>query len=296
MSNYINIWLSNWTSEHTRKAYESDLKEFATFLNANNIELEQLDNVDLTIKFRDTLQSQDKSPGTIARKMASIKSFASWMVAEGHWERNPVASLKAPKPVVLEPTLAFTDEEVRKLLTLPNRDSFYGNMHYMVLVILFNMGLRRSEIVAIRLKDIYEDRGFTILKIIGKGQKERLVPVNKTISDALSIYKSTYTLFSGVELNPDDYLLQSQASYKNPKPMDSGTINRIVKQYSKEAGIERRLSAHSCRATAISHLLEKSVPIGTVAHMAGHSSINTTTSYDKRRTNFENSAVFKIEY
>ncbi len=100
-----------------------------------------------------------------------------------------------------------------------------------------------------------------------------------------------------IQFTKEDYLLQTSLKGKNTKPMDGSTVYRIIEKYAKICGITKKVSPHSCRATAISHLLDtKKTPIRDVAIFAGHSKITTTERYDKRRDNLDNSAAYEVDY
>lgn len=297
MDSKLAIFLQNCNSKNTKKAYESDILELQQFLRAKNLDLVTLEKVDTLIEYRNMLLSNGKAPGTIARKIASIKSFLNWLVEVGHLEKNPAIHIKSPKPVVLEPTLAFTDREVTAMLQKPDLSSFYGNLHYIILILLFNLGLRRSELSNLKWGDLYEDRGQVALKVLGKGQKLRILPLNTNIYAYLQKYKSYYEKTCNMTLIASDYILQTRKIRKNIKPMDCSSINEVVIKYARAAGITRRVSAHSCRATMISHLLDtQHLPIRDVADAVGHSSVNTTILYDKKRKGLSDSALLKVNY
>ena len=98
-------------------------------------------------------------------------------------------------------------------------------------------------------------------------------------------------------MEEDDYLIQSAKKGKNDKPIDGSTIYRVIEKYAKKCGINKKVSPHSCRATAISHLLDtQKTPIRDVAIFAGHSKITTTERYDKRREGLDNSAAYQVDY
>lgn len=220
----------------------------------------------------------------------------NWCMAQGLIFTNPASSLKLPKPAIQEPTLAFTDEEASQIIAAPDVTTFFGNLHRISMVMLFNLGLRRSELANLKMRDIYEDRGVKVLKIQGKGNKIRTLPLSGFVYSELRSYLANYEKFSGKLLTVDDYLLQSSASNKNEVSMSGRAISRTVGVYAKRLGIHKRVSAHSARATVISHLLENAVSPRDVADFAGHSSINTTTIYDKKRDGLKNSAAFKVNF
>jgi len=293
--NLVFDFLNNFTSIHTRDAYRVDLQDFFTFFQGQFTHPSDITITHL-ITYRDHL-SQTKAPNTVQRKLSSVKSFLGWCVVNGLLQQNPATNLKLPKNAVKYPTLAFTDEEVRNILEIPDSSTFYGNSHKLILAFLFNLGLRRSELVNIKLEDIYEDRGTVVLRIKGKGSKVRCLPLNENVMVYFKAYLHSYAIHSSSILNQQDYLLQSSAEIKNEKPMDGSSIYRILNRYAKKAGITKRVGPHSARATAISHLLENQVSPRDVADFAGHTSISTTVGiYDKKRDGFKNSAAYKVNY
>lgn len=144
--------------------------------------------------------------------------------------------------------------------------------------------------------DFAKERGHTVLRIHGKGDKVRLIPINESMHDEIQRYLD-HLKENGVTLDFEDYLLQIDLKSKNEKPIDGSTIYRIIEKYAKDLGINKRVSPHSCRATVISHLLDtQSAPIRDVAIFAGHANITTTERYDKRRQNLKNSAAYQVDY
>lgn len=288
-------FLDNFPSVNTRDAYRVDIQDFLEFFNRK---FQHPNEVTLSdaILYRDHL-IDTKSSATAHRKLASVKSLFNWCANTGIVSINPIASLKMPKTMTEMPTLAFTDAEALNLLELPDTSTFTGNMHRLVLSFLFNLGLRRSELVNIKLSDIYEDRGVQVIRIQGKGSKQRILPLSDKVKLDLKTYILNYTNYVGVILNQEDFLLQTSVDRRNEKPVDGSTIYRIVNRYAKAADISKRVGAHSCRATVISQLLENQISPRDVADFAGHSNIQTTIgSYDKKRDGLKNSAALKVNY
>ena len=229
------------------------------------------------------------------RIISSIKSFFKWLHNNKIIKDNPSTALRIYSKTVKQSTLAFTDEEAHELKYTPNLNQIGGNWHNLALILLFNLGLRRSELVNIKVGDIKDDRGYKILNILGKGNKIRAVTLNDHVQNAINDYLRRYSQLTGHILSDNDYLLQKGSKLSN-KPINTSTVLRMVKKYAKMIGVDRRVSPHSCRATVISHLLEKKVSIRNVADLAGHSSIVTTQLYDKKRDGYSNSASFEVNY
>lgn len=289
-SNFIEDFLKHFSSKNTKKAYTSDLKEFFTALNFIPTHPEEL-TINIFIRYKEILEAKKLAPKSVNRKLAALRSLMRWCQACGLITHNPLAALKISAAPIQTPTLAFSDLEVRKMILSTDPTTFHGSLHRIIAVMMFNLGLRRSELVTIKMKDIYEDRGTYILKILGKGNKERLLPLNENVL----LYLNGYS--NDLNLGPEDYLLQSSAMERNKKPFNAESVNRIIKRIARECNIDKKVTSHSCRATAISHLLEQGISPRDVADFAGHSDVNTTIqNYDKKRDGISNSAAYKIAY
>lgn len=280
-------FLDNFPSVNTRDAYRNDLEDFTrTF--GTKPEVWTLRDF---ISFRDKLTNDQLAPNTIRRKLSSVISFVRWCKQRNLIVNDPTYGLKLPKTQVSKPTLAFTDAEVSSMLNLPDAAT-RGKLHRLLLMFLFHLGLRRSEVARIQIGDITDNRGVKVLTIKGKGSKIRELPLNETLYTAFLEYSTLREADLGRSLVSGDFLFTI-----NEKPLNSTTVFRIVQRYAELAGVTRRVGAHSCRATAISHLLDtQQMPIRDVADFAGHASINTTALYDKKRKGLQQSAAYKINY
>ena len=298
ISDFLNDFLGQFISKQTQKAYITDLNFFFDFLRQAEVVIShpnQIQGHHFQL-YRDELIEKGYASATINRKLVGIRSFIKWAMSCKLIDHNPLDVVKLPKVQTERPTQAFTDDEVRQMLSAANCSELKGHMHYIVMLTLFSLGLRRSELVNIKIGDIYEDRDHYVLKITGKGNKNRLVPLAPGIYQALVIYQKHLTA-EGRVLTSEDYLIQSNLKKKNTSPMDGSTVYRIIRKYAKICDINKKVSPHSCRATVISHLLDTAkTPIRDVAIFAGHSNITTTERYDKRREALDNSAAYKVNY
>lgn len=271
-------FLGGQNSDETVRAYSTDLNQYKTITGG------ALDR-QAVILFRDTLIKQGLSPSTVARKMSSVRSYCEFLRGQGKLSIDPFAGVKAPKVSVAEPTQAFTDEEVRKMFKVNAKINppVVRERDLIVLGLLFYAGLRRSEIVALKFNDLVEMDGQLVIRVFGKGGKYRMIPAHPVLQDIL-IPKATQNPFMG---NNTHSLLDISTS----------TIYAIVKKYAKMIGVTRNVSPHSCRATAISQLLENGESPRNVADFAGHASVNTTIgSYDKKRDGLKNSSAMKLKF
>ena len=295
---FVEYYVSEFSSLSTRRAYKNDLAQFFEFLASGDVEINHPRMIrDFHYKvYRDQMLEQSKSSATVNRRLVSIRTFMKWCVAKKLIEINPVESIKLPKIQTESPTQAFNDDEVFSMIDYPDVSKFKGSTQRLSFCLLFYLGLRRSELTSIKRKDIRVGRRNMVLTIRGKGSKTRELPLAPIIQNEIRDYLERLSVFK-VELSPEDFLLQSQEKTLSLKPINGSTIYRWVKNTARAVGIIRRLSPHSCRATAISHLLDtRQVPIRDVAIFAGHENVNTTERYDKRRENLDKSAAYEVDY
>lgn len=298
ISDFIEDFITQFISKQTQKAYLGDLAAFFGFLKSGGLFVShpnQIKGPHFAL-YRDRLLDEGYSSATINRKLVAVRSFIKWSMAQKLIDYNPLDVVKLPKVNTQSPTVAFDDHEVVEMILAPDLTDPKGPMHKLVMYLLFTLGLRRSELVKIKIKDIYSERGHYVLRIKGKGDKDRHLPLSRDVQLVIKEYLDAMANL-GLQFEEDDYLVQSSAKTKNTKPMDGSTVYRIIDKYAKKCGINKKVSPHSCRATAISHLLDtQNTPIRDVAIFAGHAKITTTERYDKRRENLDKSAAYAINY
>lgn len=293
ITDFTNEFLSQFLSPETKIAYLKDLRFFFDFLKSGNAVINQPSDIK-TFHFqlyRDHLAERKLAAATINRRLVCIRSFVKWSVASKLMEYNPLDAIKLPKVQTETPTVAFDDTEVVDMINAPDITTHRGRTAKLAMVLLFNLGLRRSELSHIKLSDIVEDRGHTVLNITGKGNKVRRIPLSSNVASEIALYVNQ------LNLTKTEYMLQTEELSRNTKPIDGSTIYRIISKYVKQVGINKQLSPHSCRATVISHLLDtKNASIRDVATFVGHVNITTTELYDKRRQNLDKSAAYAVNY
>lgn len=298
IQDFIHEFLVQFLSPDTKTAYIKDLKFFFDFLRSGDVSIghpSEIKSYHFQL-YRDHLLERGLASATINRRLVCIRSFMKWAVAAKLTDHNPLDTVKLPKVQTESPTVAFDDEEVMKMINAPDLATHRGRTHRLVMVLLFNLGLRRSELTQIKMHHISMDRSHFILSIHGKGDKTRLIPLNENVYSEIASYRAGLK-DDGVELLAEDYLLQTELKVKNERPMDGSTIYRVIEKYAHALGINKAVSPHSCRATVISHLLDTQyAAIRDVATFAGHSNITTTERYDKRRKNLEKSAAYQVDY
>jgi integrase/recombinase XerD len=298
IQDFITEFLVQFLSEDTKTAYIKDLKFFFDFLKSGSVTIahpSEIKSYHFQL-YRDHLMERGLASATINRRLVCIRSFIKWAVAARLMDHNPLDTIKLPKVQTESPTVAFDDEEVMRMINAPDTKGHKGRTHRLIMVLLFNLGLRRSELINIKLFQLFQDRGHNVLRIHGKGDKVRLVPLNPNVFREIQEYIASVK-GQGVDLGGEDYLLQTNTDKKNDRPMDGSTIYRVIERYALGLGINKAVSPHSCRATVISHLLDTQLtPIRDVATFAGHANITTTERYDKRRKNLDKSAAYEVDY
>jgi integrase/recombinase XerD len=298
IQDFIHEFLVQFLSPDTKTAYIKDLKFFFDFLRSGNVAIShpsEIKSYHFQL-YRDHLLERGLASATINRRLVCIRSFMKWAIAAKLIDHNPLDTVKLPKVQTESPTVAFDDDEVVAMINAPNLETHKGKTHRLIMVMLFHLGLRRSELTNLQMHQLVYDRSHFVLRILGKGDKVRLIPLNETVYEEIQLYVA-HLKDHGHALEPHDYLLQTEIKQKNSKPMDGSTIFRIVEKYAKGLGINKAVSPHSCRATVISHLLDtQQAAIRDVATFAGHSNITTTERYDKRRKNLDKSAAYQVNF
>ena len=251
-------------SPNTVASYCSDVKKFAEF---HNDALEKADP-DAVISY---LSSRKKlSERSQARLLSSLRSFYDWLVLEKVIEENPCDKVDMPTLGVYLPTV-LSVEEVEAIIDSVQREDWFGLRDKAILEVLYGCGLRVSEAVELKISGVYLDEGF--LRVIGKGNKERLVPLGEMAGDALRNYLDSRPAPADAE--SDDVLFLNRFG----KRFSRVSMFNLVKKQALAAGITKELSPHTFRHSFATHLVENGADLRVVQEMLGHESITTTEVY-----------------
>lgn len=295
---FISEFLNQFVARATKKAYVQDLHYFFSFLRSGGVIITHPSDIQpyhFQI-YRDHMSDKGLASATISRRLVCIRSFMKWAVAARLATFNPLDVVRLPKVQTVSPTVAFDDIEVMAMVNAPDISTHKGRVHRLIIVLLFNLGLRRAELINVRISHFFEDRGHKVLKVYGKGDKVRLLPISDFVLSEIESYIA-HLKAHNIVLEENDFLLQTKLKRKNKGPIDGSTIYRVVSRYAKVLGINKKVSPHSCRATVISHLLDtRHTPIRDVASFAGHANITTTEGYDKRRNNLNKNAAYDVDF
>lgn len=258
-------------SENTVSSYSSDLIKYFRYL-------ERKEKLPLVVNREDIAEylalikkKNDYSARTIARNLSAIKMFYRFLIGEGRITDNPARLLEPIKlPSRLPGTLSH--DEVERLLAVPDTTASLGQRDSAMLELLYATGLRVSELVGLHLINVNLDPGF--IRTIGKGSKERLVPMGDKARDAIKLY-ITYGRPDLIKGKNIPYLfLNSRGS-----SISRQGFWKIIKKYGIMAGIKKKITPHSLRHSFATHLLEGGADLRSVQIMLGHSDISTTQIY-----------------
>ena len=263
-----NLWMERGLSKNTLSAYRSDLNKFLIWLESQNIEIIQAQSNNILAYL--AIQRK-QSARTVARNLSSIRRLYEYLCRQEKIAFNPVDNIEAPRLGRNLPK-SLTESEVELLLKAPNVEHALGLRDKSMLEILYATGLRVSELIGLTLHQINLRQG--IIRIIGKGNKERLVPLGEVSTQWLDEYLSSARdeILKG---NITDILFPS----KRGKIMARQNFWHIVKRYAVIAGIEKSISPHILRHAFATHLINHGADLRVVQMLLGHSDISTTQIY-----------------
>lgn len=260
-------------SENSILAYRQDIQKFSNFMENNFPEVspEKVQLYHLR-QFVNLLGEFSISEFSQARIISGIKAFFKFMIYEDKIEENPSDLLEAPKLTrTLPDTLSYAEiEEIFEVIPLGEPE---GHRNRAMLEMLYSSGLRVSELINLKLSQYFDDIGF--LRILGKGNKERLVPIGKSATKYLSIYLKEIRAHQVIAKGHEDYVFLNRRGKKLSRVM----IFLIIKKMVEKAGLHKKVSPHTFRHSFATHLVEGGADLRAVQEMLGHESITTTEIY-----------------
>lgn len=258
-------------AKNTIVAYNRDLKSYITYLRTKDITDINSSNRAIIVAYLLEMQKKGKASSSISRACAAIKAFYHFLFREHIIREDPTVDLDTPKLEQRLPKVLNT-QEVKKLLSQPDTTNPLGIRDKSMLELLYATGMRVSELISLSIEDVNLETGF--LRCMGKGSKERIIPVSSialkclqeyilTAREKLLMGKKTKVLFLNRQGNP----ITRQGFWK------------IIKRYSKQAGINKKITPHTLRHSFATHLLENGADLRAVQEMLGHADISTTQRY-----------------
>lgn len=279
------LLLEKSLSSNTIEAYESDLQRYLDFVSDNKLDYLKVQYEDLR-KFVAALSDLGISDRSQARIISGIKSFYKFLVYNETIEDDPTELLEMPKIGSYLPQVLSVDEidSMEDCIDMSKKE---GHRNRAIIETLYGSGLRVSELVNIQLSNIYFDEEY--MKVTGKGDKERLVPLSKEsikqIKDWL-IYRNELEIKKGYE----DFLFLNRRG----APLTRVMIFTIIKDLASKAGIEKNISPHTFRHTFATHLLEGGANLRDIQQLLGHESILTTEIYTHLNSDYLRESIMKF--
>lgn len=260
-------------SENTRKAYAHDVALLRNFLRHRSElpDLKSIEKSDIEDLLRN-LTETGIAAYSQARILSGIKAFFSFLVYEERLEESPAALIQGPTLPRKLPSVLDV-HEIEKILDLISLDHPIGIRDRLLVELLYGCGLRVSELSQLRLSQIFEEAGY--LRILGKNNKERLVPLGEEAADAIRLYRRAVRDPGRIHPDFSDFLVLNSAG----KNLSRVSIFKRVVELGKLAGIRKSISPHTFRHSFATHLLEGGADLRMIQEMLGHESITTTEIY-----------------
>ena len=276
----VHLRLEKSLSNNTIQAYELDLDKLIQFLDLNHLNKSpqeiQLKDLQQFIKWIAELGMSERSQ---ARIISAIKSFYKYCVQEDITKKDPTELLSAPKlKKVLPDTLTF--EEIEAIIHQIDLSKPEGMRNKALLETLYSCGMRVSEIVQLKRSNLYLDIGF--VRVIGKGDKERLIPIGSEAVKFLQIYIQDVRVQQTIVKGAEDIVFLNRRGNKLSRVM----VFYIIKDLASKANIQKNISPHTFRHSFATHLVEGGADLRAVQEMLGHESITTTEIYTHLDRNF----------
>ncbi len=259
-------------SNNTITAYRQDLTSFISFLQQENFTSWPTQALDIDA-FLAEQRDQNKATSSISRLITSLRKFYQWLVRQNIQKLNPMLEIDSPKKRHTLP-VALTINEVNKLLQQPDTKKKLGLRDRALLETLYATGIRVSELINLKFTDLHEE--LKLVKIFGKGSKERLIPISAVALSWIDSYKEKVRdpLILKIGRNNDFIFLNSRGG-----SLTRQAVWQIIKHYCKLAGIQKNVTPHTLRHTFATHLLENGADLRVVQEILGHSDISTTQIY-----------------
>jgi integrase/recombinase XerD len=245
------------------KFSHEDLQHFITWINKNGL-----------------------SAGSQARMLSGIKAFYKYLLLENIIKDDPTELLEGPRQLRKLPGF-LTVDEINRMIAAVDRSQPEGERNCAILEILYGCGLRVSELTTLKISNMYFDIGF--VRILGKGNKERLVPIGSSAVRQAGIYINQIRCHQQIRSGHEDYLFLNKRGSRLSRVM----IFMIIKELAQKAGIRKAISPHTFRHSFATHLIEGGADLRAVQEMLGHSSITTTEIYTHLDRDYLRSAILQ---
>lgn len=278
--------LERGLSDNSLEAYRRDVHRLAEFCEAKELQPEalRLEELQQFIKWLNELGLSARSQ---ARMISGIKAFYRYLLLEDLLADDPTELLESPKTGLKLPEV-LSKEEIDRIIAAIDLSKPEGTRNKAIIETLYSCGLRVSELIGLQLSNLYFDEGF--LRVIGKGNKERLVPVGDDAIKYISIYCNSCRVHQDVAAGHEDILFLNRRGKQLTRVM----IFHIVKDLCQRAGISKNISPHSFRHSFATHLVDGGADLRAIQEMLGHESITTTEIYTHLDRQYLRAAIMEF--
>ncbi|MAD49930.1 MAG: tyrosine recombinase XerD [Flavobacteriales bacterium] len=267
------LMLERSLSENSVESYIRDVNKLVDYLEMNETKLsvKKISTKDLTSFIR-WIAEIGMSASTQARILSGVKAFFKYLILEDIIKNDPSHLIEGPKKGLKLPDTLST-EEIDTIVNAIDLSHPQGQRNKAIIETLYGCGLRVSELINLKLSNWYKNDGF--IKVTGKGDKERLIPMGKVTANVLTIYINEIRCHQSIEIGHEDFIFLS----KRGKHLSRVSIFNIVKEIAVKAQIKKNISPHTFRHSFATELIERGANLRAVQEMLGHESITTTQLY-----------------
>ncbi len=266
--------LERGASAHTCRAYRKDLELFAAFLQEQGLarDVTKIDYLTIRLYLGHLYQARQIKRASVVRKLACLRTFFKYLKREGIVKKNPARMVAIPKGGKDLPH-ALTVDEAFRILDCPDSNSPLGSRDRAILEFLYSSGLRVGELTALSLSDL--DLGAGMVRVLGKGSKERVVPIGSKAVEALKLYLTR----RGELLTRGDRASQYLFLNHRGGRLSARSVGRMIKKYLLQGGIVKETTPHTFRHSFATHLLDAGADLRGIQELLGHASLSTTQKY-----------------
>ena len=253
-------------------SYENDTLSLKNYILDNKIKESPIECTPDTVNSFIYNSSKKNSPRSQARKISGLKSFFKFLVFEGYLKSSPMSNIESPKLGRKLPDI-LNVEEISQMISSINIKEKFGQRNKTIIEILYGTGIRVSELIELKISNIFFKEN--LIRVLGKGDKERFVPIGLKAKKSIIDYINNDRKCQKIEESSNDILILSKYGKKITRHM----IFTLIKNISKKSGITKKISPHTFRHSFASHLLKNGADLRTIQLILGHENITTTEIY-----------------
>ena len=268
--NYLRI--ERGLSDNSIASYTLDIKKLMSWLDENGIQISPINISEETIQQFIYNSAKTSNPSSQGRLISGLRGFFNYLVFEEYRKTNPLELIESPKTARKLPD-TLSENEIDALISAIDLTKPQGERNRSILETLYGCGLRVSEVISLKISDLFFDEGF--IKVTGKGDKQRFVPIGDATIKFINIYRNEVRRHQKIAPEANDTLYLNRRG----KGLTRAMVFTIVKQLAEKAGINKTVSPHTFRHSFATHLLEGGADLRAIQQMLGHESITTTEIY-----------------